>query len=139
MSYKDTFIQIAPDSDAEQGVVPQPKGDKKPAHLIQYELLMENPYRYTHEDLVYEVYIRKEGFSEAELAERGPQIRAELFQKGHPCLRASALTKQYGWGAHYNDEGKIALYPVESETYQHFVETLNGTRNLLSAMRRKRA
>lgn len=139
MTYIDTFIQIAPDSTAEEGITPQAKGDKTPAHVIQYELLMANPYCYTHEDLVFEVYIRKQGISEAELAERGPQIREELFQKGHPCLRASALTKKYGWGAHYNSEGRIALYPVESETYQHFVEMLQGTRQLLYAMRSKRA
>lgn len=139
MSYIDTFIQIAPDSTATKAVVPEAKGDKKPIHLIQYELLSAHPYHYDHEDLVYEVYIRQKEFSTEELAERGEEIRAELLSKGHPCMRASALTKKYGWGAHYDAAGKIAIYPVESAEYQQFVAKLQGTRQLLAAMRTKRA
>ena len=36
-------------------------------------------------------------------------------------MRASPLIKQYGWGAHYNDKGGIAIYPVEDKAYQRFV------------------
>jgi hypothetical protein len=85
-----------------------------PAHFIQYELLTEHPYQFDHEDLVYAVYVRQKGIPEEVLATDADTIRAELFSKGHPCLRASALTKRYGFGAHYNEAGKIGLYPVES-------------------------
>lgn len=136
MVYTDTLIQIAPDSAVTNSVMPVAKGDKKTIHLIQYELLSQHPYQLTHEDLVYEVYVRQKGLSDDELAARGVEIRAELLSKEHPCLRASALTKKYGWGAHYNSEGKIALYPVESSEYQQFCE--DGATKLLKAMRSKR-
>lgn len=139
MAYSETFITVAPDSSVITGIVPVPKRAKIPAHVIQYELLTEKPYHYTHDDLVYEVYVRQQGYSAGELADRGDEIRAQLLSKGHPCMRASALTKQYGWGAHYDQAGRIALYAVDSDEYRRFVETLDGTPNLLSAMRRKRA
>lgn len=139
MAYSETFITVAPDSSATTGIVPVPKRAKIPAHVIQYELLTEKPYHYTHDDLVYEVYVRQQGYSAGELADRGDEIRVQLLSKGHPCMRASALTKQYGWGAHYDQAGRIALYAVDSDEYRRFVETLDGTPNLLSAMRRKRA
>ena len=37
-------------------------------------------------------------------------------------MRASALVKRYGFGAHYNEAGKIAVYPLGSEAYQAFLE-----------------
>ena len=135
MAYTNTFIQVAPDTKATKSEVPIAKGDKKTIHQIQYELLTENPYQLTHEDLIYEVYVRRQGFSEEELAARGETIRSELFQKEHACLRASALTKRYGWGAHYNENGKIALYPMESPEYTKLTET---TPKILDAMRSKR-
>ncbi|MGN7760701.1 DUF6157 family protein [Paenibacillus sp. 22594] len=30
------------------------------------------------------------------------------------------MPKRYGWGIHYNREGKIALYGKESPEYDHF-------------------
>ncbi len=138
MSYQETFIQIAPDSTASYAVVPVSKGDKKTIHQIQYELLTEKPYYYDHDELNFAVYAIRQGFSEGELTTNGKALRAEFFKKGHPCLRASALTKKYGWGAHYNADGKIALYPMESTEYQAFIEQYQGTKNLLDAMRSKR-
>ncbi len=136
-SYIDTFIQIAPDSKATQAVVPVAKGDKKPQHLIQYELLTAAPYTYNHEELIFAVYVRHKGIDEAIVADQHDELWDELFQKGHPCMRASALTKSYGWGAHYNAEGKIALYAVESPEYQRFLAPDSPTK-VLNAMRSKR-
>jgi len=135
MVYTNTFIQIAPDSDATEGIVPESNRKKTPIHMLEYQLLSENPYQLTNEDLIYEVYLKRQGITDEDRAERGEAIRAELFQKEHPCLRASALTKRYGWGAHYDENGKIALYPVDSAEYQQFVEECP---NQLLAMRTKR-
>lgn len=135
LTYTETFIQIAPDSEAAASVVPESNRTPKPTHIIQYELLSQKPYHYTHDDLVFAVYVIRQGISDEELEERGEQIRAEFFQKGHPCLRASALTKKYGWGAHYDLDGKIALYAVDSEEYKHFAATCP---NQLKALRSKR-
>lgn len=135
MAYTNTFITIAEDCSATISEVPVPRGDKKPMHLIQYELLTDKPYTYTHEDLVFEVYVRHKAIPEAD---RTIELRADFLKKEHPCLRASALTKRYGWGAHYNDEGKIALYALESPEYRAFISNEDSSVKLLKAMRSKR-
>ncbi len=117
MSYKDTFIAIAPDSTATEAVIPPDNRAQKTIHLIQYELLTEKPYHYTHEDLVFTVHAIRKNISDPDLAENGDAIHADFFKKEHPCLRASALTKKYDWGVHHNADRKIALYPIESDDY----------------------
>ena len=135
MTYIDTFIQIAPDSTANKAIIPEDNRPQKTLHLIQYELLTEKPYHYTHEELVFSVYAIRQAISKEELAEHGEEIRADFFKKGHPCMRASALTKKYGWGAHHNEEGKIAIYPMESEAYE---KLSTSTSKKLLAMRTSR-
>lgn len=141
MSYKDTFIQVSADCPVEVGSVPSMKKDSKTAHLIQYELLSQNPYKYTQGELIYEVYLQHKQIPQSEIEARSVEIREELFSKNHPCLRASMLPKKHGWGVHYNEEGKIAIYPMESEAYQQFVEAGTGRADgpkLLFAMRNSR-
>lgn len=135
MSYIDTFITVAEDCPVERSEAPTSNRAKTPVHIIQYALLTENPYRFGHEELIFETHLIKEGFQDVSGQER-QAIWDALFAKGHPCLRASALTKRYGFGAHYNDRGKIALYPMESEAYQSFVE--DDSVRKLSAMRSRR-
>lgn len=136
--WTNTFIQVAPDCPATSGVVPVAKRAEKPAHLIQYELLAEYPYRFTFEDLLFEVYIRHKGLSglaEDELA----LVREELLGKNHPCLRASMLPKKFGWGFHYNDRGTIALYGMETEKYGSLLNAAKrGELDLFIAIRSSR-
>ena len=136
MSYSNVFIKIAEDCPAKTSEVPVAKREVVPAHVVQYELLNAHPYQYDHEDLVYEVYVRQKGIPTEVLATDAGAIRAELLSKGHPCLRASSLTKRYGFGAHYNAAGKIALYPVESPEYGQFVQDESVRK--LPAMRNKK-
>jgi hypothetical protein len=138
MSYTNTFVKVSADCPVTQSEVPVPRGDKKPMHVIQYELLVERPYHYNHEELIFEVYVRHKAIPPEKAAAHRRELWAELFQKGHPCMRASALTKRYGWGAHYDQHGKIAIYPMESVAYQQFVQAPEGIK-LLGAMRNKRA
>jgi hypothetical protein len=56
-------------------------------------------------------------------------------KSGTACLRASMLPKKYGWGIHFNSEGKMALVPMESPDYQSFVEGQKGKVKVLAAMR----
>ena len=120
MSYKETFITVAPDCPVSQSEIPVSNRAKEPMHIIQYKLLVKNPYKFDHMELVFEVYLKKEGLESLDETEKEKKWN-ELFKKGHPCLRASALTKRYGFGAHYDAFGKIARYPMESKTYQTFV------------------
>lgn len=135
-----TFVQVAQDCPVTVGVVPTAKKNAKPSiHMIQYELLSTSPYRYTLEDLIYEVHIRHKEFPVEQVEQNGDRIRAELFQKSHPCMRASMLPKKFGWGIHYDSEGKLALYGMESEQYRDYVEGTSDGSSLVFAMRNKRA
>lgn len=138
MGYQDTFIQVASDCPETCGVVPVAKGDHKPVHVLQYELLSAHPYRFTHEDLLYEVHVRHKAVPDEERPLRAQEIRTELLAKPHPCLRASLLPKKYGWGIHYDGEGRIALYPMESDAYRRFAQA-EGVTTLVLALRSKRA
>lgn len=134
-NYYNTFIAIAPDCPVETGMVPPAKkaGRTKPG--IEYELAVSSPYAYTQEELMYEVHIQHKGISEEELAARGTEIRDEFFAKPKACLRASMLPKKYGWGIHFDEEGKMALVPMESPEYYRFVEGNNGSLKVVPAMR----
>lgn len=113
-NYYDTFIEIASDSSATSGEVPPMKGDNKTAANIQFEMISKNPYKYTSDDVLFQVYIDKNDLTAAEYEE----ARKQFFSKGQACLRASPLTKRYGWGVHSNHEGKIALYASDSPEYE---------------------
>jgi hypothetical protein len=81
--------------------------------------------------------VRHKQIPPAELKAHQQQLREEFFAKPYACMRASPLTKKYGWGAHYDKDGKIAIFPVESEEYQCFVKDKNIRK--YPAMRSKRA
>ncbi|WP_255596521.1 DUF6157 family protein [Paenibacillus sp. S150] len=57
MGYTDTFIRVAADCPAGTGIVPVSSRPRRPAHVIQYELLSGAPYTYNHEELLYEVHV----------------------------------------------------------------------------------
>ena len=134
MNYYNTFIQVAPDCPVSRSVVPTAKDGRKSIPVIQYELLAGHPYTYTQEDLQFEVYVRHKSIPTDDL----PARRAEFFQKSQPCLRSSPLAKQYGWGLHFNTEGKIALYALESEEYRQFTQPGHERPQVLTAFRTTR-
>lgn len=131
-NYFNTFIEVADDCPATHGEVPPVKGSKTVANL-QYEMLQGHPYEYTSDDVLFAVFAQRNQIPEEALAEQ----RSLFFAKGQPCLRASPLTKRYGWGVHSNDEGKIALFGMESEAYQDMVA--NQAIEKTKAMRSSRA
>jgi hypothetical protein len=135
MNYIDTFIMIADDCPTSKGIVPTVKeGKPKPIHTIQYELISENPYKYTQEDILFFVYAERNSISKTD-----KKSREDFFKKGQPCLRSSALTKKYGWGVHFDNLGKAALYSADSNEYKKFVENKANVTKLIKAMRNKKA
>lgn len=131
-NYFDTFIEIAEDCPAEMGTVPPQKGDKKSIANLQFEMLYDNPYRFTSDEVLFAVHAQRKAISNTELE----AAREQYFSKGQPCFRASPLTKRYGWGVHSNAEGKIALYGAETAEYKSFVG--DGELAKVKAMRSKR-
>ncbi|MES2628646.1 MAG: DUF6157 family protein [Bacteroidota bacterium] len=116
-NYFDTFIEVAEDTKAASGTKPPEKGDSKTVAAMQYELLAKHPYKYTSDDVLFQVYADRNGLTSTEY----PQAREQFFSKGQACLRASPLTKTYGFGVHSDEEGKIAIYGMESKEYERFV------------------
>ena len=115
-NYSDTFIEVADDTKANCGTQP-PAKDKKTVAEMQYELISKNPYKYTSDDIIFQVYADKNDFVQSEYK----QTRELFFSKGQPCLRTSPLTKTYGFGVHSDSNGKIALYGMETDEYQKFL------------------
>jgi len=125
MSYTDTFIKIAEDCPSAGEVPPQkPKPTKA---QIEFALLIQAPYSLDHKALTHAVHKAPKGQD---------ALGFDAFHsKGQPCLRASPLTKRYGWGAHYNAEGRIAIYAAGSREYVDICASAGKT---LLAMRNKR-
>ncbi|MBC7383795.1 MAG: hypothetical protein H7296_12520 [Bacteroidia bacterium] len=128
-NYIDTFIEIAIDCPTTIGEIPPLKGEKKTAANIQFEMLYKNPYKYTSDDILFQVFADKN-----EIIKSGYMKARELFfSKGQPCFRASPLTKRYGWGVHNSREGKMAIYGAESAAYKQFLK--DSTLKVVKAMK----
>jgi hypothetical protein len=138
MNYHETFIQVALDCPVSSAAVPVVKGTSKSIPVIEYELLSHSPYKYTQEELLFEVHVRRKAIPATALETRRPELWAEFFAKPRACLRASLLAKKYGWGFHFNEAGKVALVAMGSTDYKKFVGAKSGLK-VLAAMRSKRA
>lgn len=120
-NYTDTFIAIAEDSPATAGETPPVKGNKQTVANIEFDLIKKHPYQFTSDDVLFTVYAQRNDLTKAELK----TAREQFFSKGQACLRASPLTKRYGWGIHSDAEGKVALYGCETEAYKKFTQDKN--------------
>ncbi len=120
-NYYNTFIQVAQDCPAIEGTVP-PGGEPTSAIRLMYEMLADNPYQHTSDDVLYAANGARRGIT-----------REDFFVKGQPCLQAAALGKRYGWGLHLDAQGKAALYGVETPEYQRLKD--DNTLTQLHAMR----
>lgn len=132
MSYKNTLITISEDSKATSAIVPVTRNGKPTIASIEYDLIKNNPYKFTQEDVQFKTYLIKNEIEE----ENTDELRKQFFSKSMACFRASPLVKNYGWGIHYNDQGKIAIYDVKSEIYNQLLNQDKITK--LKGMRSKR-
>lgn len=124
-NYYNTFISVAEDCPVVKSEIPPTKEPRSVAQ-IEYEMLIDSPYQFTSDDVLYTANGGRRGIS-----------RKEFFSKGQPCFRSSPLTKRYGWGVHSNKEGKIAIYPIASKEYKKLAE--DRSLKQLKGMRTKRA
>ena len=112
-NYFNTFIEVAEDCKAVTAEIP-PEKESPGAAAIEYGMLIESPYIYTSDEVLYESNGKRRGLS-----------REEFFAKSQPCFRASALGKRYGWGVHSDNDGEIAIYAVESGEYNRLASDEN--------------
>ena len=137
MNYVNTFIAVAPDTPATAGTLPPRRNGKKSIAQLEYELISDKPYTLTQEDVQFAVHVRRQGISASKLKAKRAKLWSEFFSKPMACMRASPLPKLYGWGLHFDDEGKVALVAMESPEYKRLLK--NSAIRQLSAMRSKRA
>lgn len=131
-NYINTFIQVADDCPALEGVKPPCKSNKITIATMQYELLINSPYKYTSDDVFFYIYAKRNDIAEEDY----PMAREEFYSKGQPCFRASPLTKKYGWGVHSDENSHIAIYAVQSKGYKNLANDEHLTQK--KAMKSKR-
>jgi hypothetical protein len=131
-NFENTFIEVADDCPAAGGEIPPMRGDAKTVAGIEYEMISKNPYKFTSDDVLFQVFAERKDLTESELEE----ARKQFFSKGQACMRASPLTKRYGWGVHNDKDGKIALYARDSPEYEKF--TSDGELTTVKAMKSSR-
>jgi len=62
-NYTDTFIEISEDSPVKTGEIPPTKRETKTAANIQFDLIIKHPYKYTSDDVIFQVYADKKQYS----------------------------------------------------------------------------
>lgn len=132
-NYTNTFIQVADDCPATNGEIPPVKENTRTVANIQFELVSQNPYKYTSNDVLFRVFAKRNNLPENEYRE----AREKFFSKGQPCFRSSPLTKRYGWGVHSDEDGKIALYGCETPEYQRL--SADQSLKVVKAMRSRKS
>ncbi|MEC7762190.1 MAG: DUF6157 family protein [Pseudomonadota bacterium] len=111
MSTTNILITPAADCPAPGAEIPPMKA-KPTRATIEYDLLTTQPYTLTHMDFSHAVHVAM-----AKVAGKPAQSFEDFHAKGQPCMRASALTKRYGWAAHYDGEGRLALVDPQSAAF----------------------
>jgi hypothetical protein len=129
-NYFNTFITASADCPATAGIEP---ANRNSVAGLQYALLRGEPYSLTSDDLLFEVYARRQGIDD----HKREIARAALFSKPQACLRASPLVKQYGWGLHHDARGRVAVYGVETDAYRRLAAR-DGLK-LVPGMRNRRS
>jgi hypothetical protein len=130
-NYYNTFIEVAEDCPVTTAEIPPMRGEKSIAN-ISFELLIDNPYEFTSDDVLFHVHAAKHQLRTKEFEAE----RERFFSKGQACFRASPLTKRYGWGVHFDADGKMAIYAMESDEYKQFSKDRAITQ--VKAMRSKK-
>jgi len=112
-NYFNTFIEVAGDCPATRGTIPPGAAGSETIASCQFRMIRENPYRFTSDEVIFRTWADRQN-PEVEDKE---EARVRFFSKGQPCLRSSPLVKRYGWGIHSDQEGKVALFGVETDDY----------------------
>lgn len=105
------LITPAPDCPA-MGAELAPVRPRPSRANIEYNLLTAAPYTMDHKAFSHAVHVAM-----AQAADKPALSFAAFHAKGQPCMRASPLTKRYGWAAHYDAAGRLALIDPGSAAF----------------------
>ena len=120
IKYYNTSIPISEESKIQKGTIPTLKKDEKSIAYFLYETIFNHPYQYTSNEVLFNAYILKNEIEEADIKKH----KIQFFSKKQLDLRGSSLVITYGWGIHFNPQGKIALIGVDADLY---AQLLNDT------------
>ncbi|WP_417363637.1 DUF6157 family protein [Galbibacter sp.] len=117
-NYINTLILVAEDTNVDCGTIPTGRAGNPTIAELQYKLLANNPYTLTSDDVLFQVYAKRKDLVVSEYKRE----REIFFSKGKPCFRASPLTKNYGFGIHADNHGKLAIYGMETMEYENLLK-----------------
>jgi hypothetical protein len=140
LNYYRTLIAVADDCPVSQGTVPTKPGT---VAALQYAMLAGSPQVYTQEDVLFQSWLRRQHFATPPDDAQQAELRRAFFARPQACLRASPLPKQYGWGLLFDEQGRVALCPMESQRYRQLVAGQSAGQSdgvrIVKAMRSRRA
>jgi len=127
-NYYNAFIEVSEDCPVFESEVPKQRREGKSVALLQFEMISQNPYQFSSDDVLFNIHALRNHLSPSK------EEKEKYFSKGQACFRASPLVKRYGWGVHFDENGKMALYNLDSPEYQKLkgapeLEHLKGMRN----------
>lgn len=131
-NYQHTFIAVADDCPALKGEIPPIKNESPTIASIQFGMIADHPYKHTSDEVIFKAFAIRNDLIESDY----DKAWQAFFSKGQACLRSSPLAKRYGWGFHFNGEGKVAMYGLGSDEYNQLLHT-PGIK-VVKAMRSKR-
>jgi hypothetical protein len=109
-NYNNTFIAVAESCKKVIGTIPPQKIPPTVAQLT-YDTIIENPYKYTSDEILLNISRQR----------NGDVTLQEYNRKSQACLRCSPLSQTYGWGFHFDDDWKVAIYGMESQEYHRLL------------------
>lgn len=128
-NYFSTLIEVAEDCKLAAGTPPPESLEKPTIALLQFQKLAGASYEHTSDALLFTIWAERNNVTAVEKE----AARETFFSKGQPCMRASPLPKNWGWGIHFDGDGKMAMLGRETETYRRLQE--NETVVKVKAMR----
>lgn len=65
-NYYNTFIEVAEDTKVSCGTKPTSKSEKKTVAEMQYELIVNSPYKFTSDEIFFHVFADRNNLTKAE-------------------------------------------------------------------------
>ncbi|MFK7928133.1 MAG: DUF6157 family protein [Myxococcota bacterium] len=117
--YISTFISVAEDCPATEASAPPVRPNKVSAANVHHRMIVDEAGQHTQSRILFAAFLNAKGHDPSEHPEGG-ELWTQFWSKGQPCLRCSALGKRYGWGLHFDAQGRVRAVPVDSPDYARF-------------------
>ena len=95
------------------GTVPPERADSPTVASCTWQMIADEPYRYTSGDVIFAVFAERAGIAPNDR----PGAREQYYSVGRACLRSSDLGKRSGCDVHADAEGRVADYAAGSREY----------------------